>query len=229
MAHLDCAGPGGTQRQLTFGALPEIYPRFTPDGASVLYNTWSAGPDRIWQVPRTGGPPVALTPVRDDDDQYADVSPDGQWLAFARTENKITRIYISKIGGGEERRLTDSSSTLPRWSPDGTWIAFDESRGLDGIFLIKADGTGRRRLSETGGWPVWWPSGKLLGFQNTGIDGSAEVCTVPFAGGPPNRLLSRQTSNSPLDVSPDGTLLANTSAEIVTSDIWLLQQQPTVR
>jgi eukaryotic-like serine/threonine-protein kinase len=220
---------GGTQRQLTFGALPEIYPRFTPDGASVLYNTWSAGPDRIWQVPRTGGPPVALTPVRDDDDQYADVSPDGQWLAFARTENKITRIYISKISGGEERRLTDSSSTLPRWSPDGNWIAFGESRGLDGIFLIKADGTGRRRLSETGGWPVWWPSGKLLGFQNIGIDGSAEVCTVLFTGGPPNRILSRQTSNSPLDVSPDGTLLANTSAEIVTSDIWLLQQQQTVR
>jgi eukaryotic-like serine/threonine-protein kinase len=220
---------GGGQRQLTFGALPEIYPRFTPDGASILYNTWSGGPDRIWRVPRTGGPPIAITPARNDDDQYADVSPNGQWFAFARTEDKITRIYTARINGGEERRLTDSASTLPRWSPDGKWIAFGESRGLEGIFLIKADGTARRRLSEKGGWPVWWPGGKMLGFQNLGVDGSSEICTVPFAGGPLNRLFSHQTSNSPFDVSPDGTMIANSSAGAVTSDIWLLQPQRAAR
>jgi TolB protein len=174
---------GGTPRQLTSSALPEIYPRFSPDGDSIIYSTWSPGPDRIWRVPRAGGPPVALTPMRDDDDQYGDISPDGLWLAFARTENKITRIYVAAINGGEARRITDFPSTLPRWSPDGQWIAFSQSRGRDGIFLVKADGTGLRRLSKTGGWPVWWHDGRVLGYQDSRIDGSEEVCTVPFAGG----------------------------------------------
>jgi serine/threonine protein kinase len=214
---------GGAPRQLTFGSLPEIYPRFSPDGASIIYNTWSPGPDRIWRVPRTGGPPAALTPARDDDDQYADISPDGRWLAFARTENKITRVYVASVSGGQARRLVEDSSTLPRWSPDGQWIAFSRSRGRDGIFVIKADGSGLRCLSETGGWPIWWHDGKLLGYQDTGIDGSELVCTIPFAGGAHKTLFNHETSNNPFDVSPDGTLIANAGGEEVASDIWLLE------
>jgi Tol biopolymer transport system component/predicted Ser/Thr protein kinase len=216
---------GGAPRQLTSGTLPEIYPRFTPDGASIIYSTWSSGPDRIWRVPRAGGPPVALTPARNEDDQYGDISPDGRWLAFARTENKITRIYVAAVNGGETRRLTDSPSTVPRWSPNGQWIAFSPSRGyLDGTFVIRADGTGMRRLSETGGWPVWWPDGKQLGYQNVGKDGSEEYCVVPIKGGLPKTIPSIRFggTNHPFDVSPDGACIAVATAETISSDIWLL-------
>jgi Tol biopolymer transport system component/serine/threonine protein kinase len=217
---------GGTPRQLTSGTLPEIYPRFTPDGASIVYHTWSSGPDRIWRVSLDGGPPVALTPARNDDDQYGDVSPDGQWLAFARTENEITRIYVTAINNGETRQLIDIPSTLPRWSPDGQWIAFSQSRGyIDGISVVDADGAGIRRISETGGWPVWWPDGKQLGYQNLGKDGSAEITIAPFADGIFQALSSLPLSglNNPFDVSPDGTMLATSSSEVLSSDIWLLE------
>jgi TolB protein len=215
---------GGTARQLTSSALPEVYPRFSPDGASVIYHTWSPGPDRVWRVPRTGGAPVPLTPARDDDDQYADMSPDGMWIAFARTENKTTRIYVAGTKGGEARQLTDSPSTLPRWSPDGQWIAFSRSRGYDGIWVIRTDGSGLRRLSETGGWPVWWPDGKQVGYQNLGEDGSEEICTVSFTGGlyKPLRSLQFNGTNNPFDVSPDGALIATSQSELLSSDIWLL-------
>jgi len=217
---------GGSPRQLTSGTLPEIYPRFTPDGASVIYHTWSSGPDRVWRVPRMGGPPVPLTPARDDDDQYADMSPDGKWIAFARTENKIARIYVAAVNSGEARRLTDFPSTLPRWSPDGHWIAFSQNRQfLDGISVIGADGARLRRLSETGGWPVWWPDGKQLGYQNLGEDGSEEICIIPFAGGTPKALRSLRfrDTNNPFDVSPDGALIATGKGELLSPDIWLLQ------
>jgi Tol biopolymer transport system component/predicted Ser/Thr protein kinase len=217
---------GGVPRQLTSGALPEIYPRFTPDGASVVFHSWSSGPDRIWCVPVSGGPPTALTPARRDDDQYADVSPDGQRIAFARTEAKVTRIYLAGVNGGEAKRLTNSPSTLPRWSPDGQYIAFSPSRGyVDGIFVIKADGTGMRRLTKTGGWPVWWPDGKRLGYIHIGPEGSAKVYTVPFSGGPSEPFGTMQLSgaNNPFDISADGNLFAVSGNETISSDIWLLQ------
>ncbi len=222
---------GGAARQLTFGALPEVYSRFSPDGAWVLYHTWSAGPDRIWRVLRTGGVPVVLTPERSDDDQYGDVSRDGQWLAFARTENGSTSIYIAAADGRAERRLTDFPSTLPRWSPDGQWIAFSQSRGPDGVFIIRADGKEKRRLSATGSWPVWWPDGKQLGFQDVGKGGSTELRTVPFGGGP-SKLLSSVPffgTNHPFDISPDGKLLATSYTEALASDIWLLHPQRPAR
>ncbi len=220
---------GGTPQQLTSGLLPEIYPRFTPDGNSVIYNTWSSEVDRIWHVPKTGGPPTAFMPAHGDDTQYADISPDGKWLAFTRTKNGISYISIAAIDSGEERQLTEFPSTLPRWSPDGQWIAFSLSQGyIDGISVIRVDGTGMRQLSETGGWPVWWPDGKQLGYLNYGKDGSLEIRTVPFAGGPSKVLnfVRYNSTNNPFDISPDGTRLATTDHKVVSSDIWLLKPRP---
>ena len=216
---------GGTARRLTSGGLPEVYPRFTADGTAVIYNTWSSGPDRVWRVPRAGGPAVALTPVREWSDQYADISPDGRWLAFARTAKGMTRVYVAPLNGGDARLLTDSPSTLPRWSPDGRWIVFSAHRGYSaGIFLIGADGTGMRQLSETGSWPVWWPDGKRIGYQNTGPDGAEQIFTVAFAGGPSQPLASVgfRGTNYPFDISPDGKLLATSNTVDISSDIWLL-------
>jgi Tol biopolymer transport system component len=216
---------GGAVRRLTSGALPEIYPRFTADGSAIVYNTWSSGPDRVWRVPRAGGPATAMTPARDQSDQYADISPDGRWLAFARTEKQLTRVYVAPLNGGDARRLTDSPSTLPRWSPDGRWIAFSPHRGYSGgIFVIGADGTGMRQLTETGSWPVWWPGGKRISYQNTGPDGSEQILTVAFAGGAPKPLASVRFrgTNYTFDISRDGKFLATSNSLDVSSDIWLL-------
>ncbi len=217
---------GGAPRQLTSGALPEIYPRFTPDGAWVIYHTWSSEHDQIWRIPRTGGPPEAIMPADYGDVAYGDISPDGKYIVFARTEDKITRIYVAAIDNGETWRLMDLPSTVPRWSPNGQWIAFSQSRGyLDGIYVIKPDGTGMRKVSETGGWPVWWPDGRQIGYQNQGKEGSGEICVVPLEGGLPEVLhaLSPRGLNNPFDVSPDGTLIASSSCTVLSSDIWLLE------
>jgi Tol biopolymer transport system component/predicted Ser/Thr protein kinase len=216
---------GGESRRVTSGRLPEIYPRFFPDGASITYHTWSSGADRVWRVPKAGGPPTALLTVGQDDDEYADISPDGRSLVFARTEKGGTRIYAARLDGGEVRPLTESESTLPRWSPDGKWVAFSRGRRTTaGIFLVRADGTGLRRLSETGSWPVWWPDGKRIGYLDRAPDGSEQISTVELDGGPARLLpgLRFTTWNHPFDVSRDGTRLVSTDAVTLSSEIWLL-------
>jgi Tol biopolymer transport system component len=219
---------GGKARRLSSGALPEIYPRFTPDGNSVIYFTWSPQRNRIWQVPHSGGPALALTPKGKEDETYGDVSPDGRWLAFAREEQNITRIYIAPMSGGEARRLTQSPSTLPRWSPNGQWIAFSPGRSFEsGIFLIRADGTHEHRLTQTGSWPAWWPDGKRIAYLVIGPEGSQQIRTVPVEGGPSMLLsgLRFAGTNNPIDLSPDGTLIATSNSVAVSSEIWLLELQ----
>lgn len=133
---------------------------------------------------------------------------------------------MAPVNDGQARELVNSPSTPPRWSPDGKGIAFARSRGyLDGIFVVRADGTGMHRISETGGWPVWWRDSKQIGYQNLGEDGSAEICIVPFEGGSPRALRALPLSglNNPFDVSPDGTLIATSRCAVISSDIWLLE------
>jgi Tol biopolymer transport system component len=218
---------GGMARRLTSGMLPEIYPRFTPDGDWVVYSTWSTQPDRVWKVPRSGGLATPITPARGDDDAYADPSPDGKQLAFARTEANVTRVHVAPFDGGPARRLTDGPSTTPRWSPDGRWIAYSPDRsGVGGIFVVGADGMEPRRLTQTGGWPVWWPDGTRIAYWTVSSNGSQEINVVPLAGGTPVKLsgVTFAGTNHPFDLSPTGQVL-RTNAVHLTTEVWLMAPQ----
>ena len=117
---------------------------------------------------------------------------------------------------------------MPRWSPDGKWLAFSQSRAFTGgVWVIRADGSGVRRISETGSWPVWWPTGKQIGYLDVGPDGEQQIFTIPSDGGPPRPLTALKFSgdNEPFDVSHNGALLAISNSVDLTSEIWLLQPQ----
>jgi Tol biopolymer transport system component/DNA-binding winged helix-turn-helix (wHTH) protein len=215
---------GGAARQLTSGTQSEIHPRYTRDGASVVYQTWGS-PSRIWIVSRNGGTPRPLT-AGDQEDGYADPSPDGELIAFARAEGE-ERVYVGPIAGGAPRRLVARASTTPRWSPDGQWIAFSPGRNYDrGIFIVRRDGTGERRLTERGGWPGWWPDGARVSFLMLDADGAQQIWTVPIAGGAPTRLESLPfpgSTNCPFDIGRDGRSIVTTRVIRTSHEIWLLE------
>jgi Tol biopolymer transport system component/DNA-binding winged helix-turn-helix (wHTH) protein len=220
---------GGAARQLSSGTQSEIHPRYTRDGASVVYQTWGS-PSRIWIVSRNGGTPKALT-AGDREDGYADPSPDGELLAFARAEGE-ERIYVLPLAGGAARRLVDRPSTTPRWSPDGQWIAFSPGRGYDrGIFIVRRDGTGERRLTERGGWPGWWPDGSRISYLMLGADGAQQIWTVPVAGGVSTHLESLAfpgSTNCPFDIGRDGRSIVATRVVRMSHEIWLLEPPGSV-
>lgn len=78
-----------------------------------------------------------------------------------------TRIMLATSRGGEPREL--ARGTRPEWSPDGVRIAFAAPRG--GIEVMRADGSGRRRLTEVGAQPAWSPDGRSLAFSTRGGPG----------------------------------------------------------
>jgi Tol biopolymer transport system component/predicted Ser/Thr protein kinase len=216
---------GGEPRLLTLEQAGAIYPRYTPDGKAIVYFTWSALSSRLWRIPAEGGPAVSLTPEGGPSEAYPDVSPDGRLVAFTRIEDEEPHIHIAPLDGGESRRLTDTPSTLARWSPDGSRIAFATDRSYRrGIRIIHADGGGERRLTEEGGWPAWWPDGSRIGFQVVGADGYERLFTVSPEGGEPEPLdiFQYKTINCPFDVSPDGGRIVTSNLVPVSAEIWLL-------
>jgi TolB protein len=120
---------------------------------------------------------------------------------------------------GDEHRVTkakgDASSpaglffqTEPEWSPDGRKIAFVSRRdGRSHIYVMRADGTGVRRLSDSGaddGSPTWSPDGRRIAFAR-----EAELFVIPTRGGTARRI-SRGVAGEALDPawSPEGRLIA---------------------
>ena len=220
---------GGTPHQLTSGKLPEIYPRFASEGASIIFNTWGVEPLSIWRVPRNGGPAKAATSPGVASDAYGDPSPDGRSIVFARTQDKVSHIYIGPIdGSGEAHRVVEGPGTVPRWSPDGQWISFSPDRGFtSGIYIVHPDGTGLQHLTNTGGWAVWWPDGDQIGFQSIGPDGNTQLQVFTRKTGGLRTLpgLHFGGTNFPFDVSRDGKWLVTTDDHHLSDEVWLLEPE----
>ena len=86
----------GEPIQITYGELPAVRPRWSPEGNRLIFSRRGGG---IWSVPALGGEPRQIV----KEGLNADVSPDGQRLAFERAG----RLFIAGIDGS-------GASELPR-------------------------------------------------------------------------------------------------------------------
>jgi len=101
---------GGGAKQLTFGDLNDIVPKWSRDGRTVYFRSNRGGRWQLWKVSAEGGMPQ---PVTDDDGMAAQESPDGQWLYFTRgLEDGLWR--MPKSGGVAEKVL--SSPDAAHWA-----------------------------------------------------------------------------------------------------------------
>ena len=109
-------------------------------------------------------------------------SPDGRRLAFSGGHERAEEIFVVNVDGSGVKRLTqpprtrkraaDDWSENPSWSPDGSEIAFDGARketgGVGHIYVMRADGTGKRQLTrgQLDQWlPSWSPDGHKIMFE----------------------------------------------------------------
>lgn len=80
-------------------------------------------------------------------------------------------LYVIPIDRSEMLLLTNSSlaEISPDWSPDGKQILFAARSGSWDIYVINADGSGLRNLTNTPGiheyTPSWSPNGKFIAFS----------------------------------------------------------------
>ncbi len=108
---------------------------------------------------------------------FADWSPDGKRIAFARIfslETFEAAIYTLRVNGGRERRLTPPglSSLTPNWSPDGDRIVFNTfciTCASNDVYVIDANGAHLTQLTQNfghAGNPAWSPDGEHIIFDH---------------------------------------------------------------
>ena len=129
-------------RRLTRGR--DGTPTWSPDGLELAFDRKRGERSKIIRIraDRTGQHRIAMNasgPVW---------SPDGLTIAFIRNGDA----WLMSPDGGSQRRLAGVRGPHDvgdlAWSPDGRYLAFYVSCCREsGIYVIGADGTGRRRLS----------------------------------------------------------------------------------
>jgi Tol biopolymer transport system component len=151
----------------------------------------------------------------------ADWSPNGNLIAYRDSRSGINvndEIYVVGADGSDEHNLTrdPGNDWSPAWSPDGSRIAFASDReGELRIFVMEADGSGVRRVTEIWGeYPAWSPDGTRLAFAS--FAGGAGPTGDPdydlYVVGADGSGLRRLTQNPAYEMypawSPDGGSIA---------------------
>jgi Tol biopolymer transport system component len=118
---------------------------------------------RFWTEP--GGVSTIPTPKaieQADPGADPDWSPDGNRLLYLHDGSGGRPLYTMNADGSARRRLgnVDVVRTARR-SPDGSRIALTVH---DAVWIVNADGSGLRRIRQSGAYPSWSPDGRQLVF-----------------------------------------------------------------
>jgi Tol biopolymer transport system component len=133
-------------------------------------------------------------------------------LAFANDLGRSLDVYVVALGDATPLRLTSSprDEFSPAWSPDGRHIAYrvNPPRGDEGeIWVMRADGTRKRNLTNSAGvadWsPAWSPDGRRIAYFSA-ARGSADVWVMRSDGGGKRNLTRNGLLNEYPSWSPDG-------------------------
>ncbi len=109
-------------------------------------------------------------------------------LAFSSDRDKTVHVYTCNPDGSEVKSTNADVQTfdgLPWWSPDGTRLIFTSSQSDDyEVWSMNADGSDRRKLTETKGWDGlarYSPDGSKIVFAVERHDAAADLYYEIFA------------------------------------------------
>jgi Tol biopolymer transport system component len=167
----------------------------------------------------------------------------GTKIAFSRlkdtpTSNEFleTEIWVMNGDGSEPRRLTHNTTwdLAPVWSPNGKTVAFygvqfdalgQHAIAPPHIYLINADGSDQRLLTEMWArFPSWSSNGKIA-FDNGGT-GTADIFVVDEDGTGLEQLTSDPAArNIRPDWSPDAQKIAFSSRRDGNDEIYVMNAE----
>ena len=244
---------GGPERKiadtLQEGGVAPPYIAWSPDGNFLVtsHKDSPKEPSALFVVAIDSGEKRRLTspppPANDfSGDSSPAFSPDGRTLAFIRSRDNRTELYLLPVSDalepvGEARQIPlGQPSYAPAWTEDGREIVFGSLR--QGLWRIGVSGSASRSAEPARlpfGDNAWFPSisrrGHRLAYSN-GSSPNISIWRMAVPGGPSARDGTRARSSNrsfisstQIDVypqfSPDGKKIAFVSERSGHSEIWV--------
>lgn len=200
----------GVTTRLTEGG-HDWHPSWSPDGASVIYDSTEGHQSCTYEIPADGSRPPRL--LLEPGSACAHKSRDGL-VVFMRIEHGRPVVYLYVPTEG--RRVLLGPGAEPQFSPDGSWVALTEPGG-GGISLREVQNGGRRLRVSPGpaAQPRWSRDGRSLFY----ITPDKSLMTVGFdhqtdRPGPPRKCFDTRIVGAALlgfqyDVGPEGGIVIN--------------------
>jgi Tol biopolymer transport system component len=202
---------GSNPKQLTSNAGGNFFPRVSPDGHYIVFDSDRSGSEQIWRMDSDGNNPKQLTnsPFQEG---IPDCSPDGKWVVYSKwgAEKGLWKIPMD---GGNPVRLSDAEAHVPTISPDGKAIAYSyedpSANPPHGIAIMAFEGGPPMKRFDT---PQsarfrWAADGRSLLYTKN-ERGVSNLWSQSIAGGTPKQIAHFNSEEiTSFDLSRDGKRL----------------------
>ena len=136
----------GVSQRLTDDPAPDYSPAWSPDGRNIVFTSYRDENKDLFVISLDDGSIFNLTHTPNQNEDFADWSPEGTYLAYSAGipgDETIWRIPfdIDAAARGQLRPILFGVGGQPSWSPDGTALAFIFQQQTTS-YLIAANTTG---------------------------------------------------------------------------------------
>ncbi len=201
---------GGDRVLLTDDRATDWNPIWIDGGSTIVYLSDRGGQFGFWSITvdernQAVGEPHPFMPSTARVVQAA-ASYDGSRLVIVdrRARNSIEKIEfdpIAEVFVGKPTTIYSTSGRIeqPDLSPDGEWFAFRDGPPMENIYVMKSDGSSRRRLTDSpykDRGPKWAPDAQTLMYYSN-KEGKYKVFEMN-RDGTEDRMLMKSKDNTQL-------------------------------
>jgi serine/threonine-protein kinase len=134
-------GTGEAERLTASGSELQAIEALTPDGTQLIFRQATPSDDLyLFSLSQDSDPQPLLAGAYDERD--AEISPDGQWIAYSADQTGQLEIYVRpfpNVGDGRWQ-ISDGGGTEPAWGPDGSELYFRNGLGFFAV-EIRSEGS----------------------------------------------------------------------------------------
>ena len=157
---------GGRARRLTSDLFDITQPDWSPDGATLVFQSYRDGTFNLWTI-RPDGSGLRQLTLGPFDHREPRYSPDGRTIAFSSDLGGSYGIHLLDLATSAITTVADTAAEEyePAWSPDASKIAFVVDNTHIDVVTV-ADGTRTTAVTVPTGQvihnPEWTPDGTAL-------------------------------------------------------------------
>ena len=210
-----CDFDGYNVKQITFDKSIALFPRWSPDGNYLVYNSYKEGDPMLYLIDMSSGK-ISRISARDGLNTGARWASDGKELVLTLSHESNPDIYGIDLNGKITKHYVNNwgIDVSPSLSPDGKKMAFVSNRsGSPQIYIKDLINGNEERLTFEVKYctsPVWSRMDKIAFSAMT--DGSIDIYTINPDGSNMRKLTESGGNSEDPCWSPDGRYLVFSSS-----------------